>query len=108
MTREESIKKLEEGKKLPIMTLKDLSFRPKHLSEEDFEKYLSDFVKPTGNCWFCEESLIITWGLAHGTGNCTSCGIDVKAYHYFEKEGKKERWEAALQTHPKHYSIDGD
>lgn len=105
MNREETIQKLEEGKKLPVMTLEDVKYRPKNISEEEFEKYLSDFVKPTGKCWLCNHSLIISWGLVHGIGHCSECGIDVKAYHYFEKDGKRERWEAALQTHPKHYSV---
>lgn len=105
MNREETIKKLEEGKRLSVMTLDDVKFRPKNISEEEFAKYLSDFVKPTGKCWLCDSSLMIEWGIAHGVGHCSSCGIEVKVYHYFEKDGNKERWEASLQTHPKHYSI---
>lgn len=105
MNREESIKKLEEGQKLPVMTLEDTKHRPSNITEEEFEVYLKDFVKPTGDCWLCNDKLIIEWGIQHGVGHCASCGIDVKAYHYFEKDGKKERWTASLQTHPKHYSV---
>lgn len=107
MNREESARRLQEAQSLAVMTLEDVHHKPKNISDEEFAEYLKDFAKPTGMCWYCENSLVVEWGIAHGYGHCSSCGMDAKMYHYFEKDGKRERWEAGLQFHPKGYSVEG-
>lgn len=105
MTEDEQLKKLEDSQILPHATPEDFSYVPEYVNLEAFAEYLKDYLKPTGVCWLCDESLMYEWGLAHGVGHCTSCGMDVTLYHYFESGDKKERWYQPLQTHPRHYSV---
>lgn len=106
MNREESIKRLEEAQKLPHATLKDLRNLPKGISENKLSEYLKDYVKPTGVCWFCEESLMVDWGIQHGVAHCVNCGVDVRMYHFPKNdEGEEVRFERSLQSHPKNYSV---
>lgn len=106
MGKKQALEKLKECQSLPHATLEDLSRHPKNLSKEEFAKYLEDFAKPTGTCWYCDERLFVSWGIAHGMAHCMTCGVDVTMYHYFEKDGHNERFEFGLQTHPKHYSVE--
>ncbi|MEN2464962.1 hypothetical protein [Ornithinibacillus sp. JPR2-1] len=106
MNKEEARKRLEEAQKLPVATADDLQNIPQGITKKKLNTYLKDFVKPEGKCWQCENRLIVEWGIQHGVAHCTTCGIDVKMYHYFEdSKGNKHRIELALQYHPKHYSI---
>lgn len=106
MNREESIKRLEEAQSIPHATLEDLSSTPKGISEELLTEYLSSFAKPTGNCWFCQERLIVDWGIQHGIAHCTNCGMEVRMYHFPKNEqGEEVRFERGLQYHPKNFSV---
>lgn len=107
MTEEEQIARLNEAQKLPVATVEDMRYVPKGISEEQLKMYLNDFAKPTGKCWLCEEELYVEWGLVHGISHCTTCGMDVREYHYLKDEnGKEQRITRSLQNHPKHYSYE--
>jgi hypothetical protein len=106
MNKEETAKKLEEAKKLPVATVEDLIRIPKGISEDLLNEYLKAFVKPSKTCWLCDESLYIQWGIAHGVANCVECGIDVRVYHFVKNEdGEEIRFEQSLQYHPNNYSV---
>lgn len=102
----EAAERLKVSQELPSATSSDF----KSLEGFDTEKmddYLKDFVKPTGNCWFCERSLVVDWGIAHGEAHCVTCGVGAKMYHRLEnKEGKIEKLEMGLQYHPRNYSVE--
>ena len=106
MNREGTIARLKEAQKLPHATLEDFNSIPKGISEDELSKYLEDYLKPDGNCWLCESKLFLEWGITHGLANCTTCGMDVRVYHYLKnEEGKDVRIERSLQNHPKHYGV---
>lgn len=107
MTREETIAFLEKAQQMPYATPDDFKRQPKSITTEEFAEYLKDYAKPTGNCWVCEDRLVVDWGLVHGHAHCVECHTDVKMYHYFGegKAEKEERWEYGLQNHPKHFSV---
>ncbi|PGF05347.1 hypothetical protein [Bacillus toyonensis] len=106
-TKEDTIKMLEEAKKLPVATLKDIPYIPSGISTEKLEEYLKDFAKPTGTCWACKKSLYLEWGLVHGIAFCTNCGMEVKKYHYFDNDkGKRVLVDVGLQYHPKNFSVE--
>ncbi len=106
MNREETIKRLEEAQALPHATLEDLKYVPKDISEDLLSEYLKDYLKPTGTCWLCEESLMVNWGIQHGVAHCVNCGMDVRTYHFPKNdEGEEVRFERSLQYHPKNYGV---
>lgn len=106
MNREETIKRLEEAQSLPHATIEDLSTVPQDISEKLLTEYLENFAKPTGSCWLCQSRLWVEWGIQHGVGHCTSCGMEVRMYHFLKNEqGVEVRFEGGLQYHPKTFSV---
>lgn len=121
MTREEQVAKLQElkSRNYPKVTTEYLNIHPvlNKLSDSQKKKlneYLSSFYKPTderGNsCLWCDNSGI-TWGLAHGSAECTSCGWTYRTYHYLRdivddwNGDRSERIELSLQYHPDCFSV---
>lgn len=105
MTKEQAAVILERAQALPHAEPSDFKNHPDWISEEEFATYLKDYSKPTGHCWHCEQRLVVDWGLVHGMAFCTECGMETKMYHYFDKDGQKERWEYGLQYHAKNFSL---
>ena len=57
-----------------------------NLLSKDFEEYrqvwLLDNKCPNCNCNLLGMMGTFQWGIVHGYGNCTNCGIGFKYYHY--------------------------
>jgi hypothetical protein len=106
MNQEQTVKRFKEALSLPSATIEDLRNVPKGITTEVLNDYLKQFTKPTGQCWLCENDLMIAWGLVHGVANCTNCGIECLVYHYLKDvDGDKQKIEMTLQYHPNNYSV---
>ena len=79
--------------------------------------YLKDnaakFADPVDDkCLNCRRILVgfllgsFTWGIIHGEGMCSYCGWPARAYHYYEVNGERQRFEAVLQYHPEQLITD--
>lgn len=120
MTREDFIARFKflKGQNLPKVTaeyvLKDLKdYTPEQI--QDLNDYFVAFAEPTATdggrkCLWCEKTLCISWGLAHGSAYCTSCGSQVEVYHYpkFSDGKKHDRISIALQYHPDCFEEEDD
>lgn len=65
------------------------------------DDYLSHFIKPEGDNRCPRDGGYFTWGLAHGSGHCTTCGWPGAMYHFpKDASGERQRFEALLWLHP--------
>lgn len=109
ISAEEQVKRLEEGKKLPVADVSCLSNIPAGIDKDKLNEYLSDFAKPTGSCWLCRKHLVVDWEIAHGESFCTTCGVNSRTYHYIETtQGERKRLVITLQYHPSNYEVQSD
>jgi hypothetical protein len=89
------------------------------IETEELNEYLKNFVAPvkggewgkdTTVCFHCGAFLAgslvgqlfgggFRWGLAHGHGQCSSCGWPIQAYH-FNPTPSVTRFSAILCVHP--------
>jgi hypothetical protein len=109
LTREQQLKRLEEGQALPVATVEGLNLKlPEGVTEEEVNEYLSAYRLPDGKCWLCEGSLMVTWHpIVHGESECLTCGIGSRSKHYIKRDDVKVfSFEFTLQYHPKNFGVE--
>ncbi|APQ78580.1 hypothetical protein [Clostridium botulinum] len=121
--KKEVISKLQKlkGKKLPHMTIEQFSRIDKGFAEDiknakkEELKIISEKLSPfyrteegDNKCIFSDEFPSLRWGLTHGIATDERTGLAWKHYHYFDINGKTQKYERTLQYHPDNYEIEED
>ncbi len=74
---------------------------------EDYAKHFAAH-SPDSKCLYCGGWGTFTWGLAHGSGYCVTCGWPARLYHFIKDEAKEKRIVLLLQYHPKEIILPGE